>query len=141
MSVYKIYGSAPGGANSNSVANIDIQLDGVIEAIAMDIAGIGMDALNDICSAEVSFLSLATFQANDSRGSLLLHSLVQNFLTSGGGVGSSSLSVSGISEPVNAGERIHLHTRTSTGVTADVTAYLFVRDGVGEKGRPSRRRR
>ncbi len=139
MSVYKIYGTSVSATVSNSLATLDIQVDGLIVALLTDINPNGMDALNDEVLMELSFLSSNTFTINDSRGSLIVASLGQNFLTSGGGVGGGNASIGGLSIPVNAGERIHLHTSSSSGVTAGCTGYLYVNDGVDLK--PARRRR
>ena len=139
MSVYKLYGAAPLAATSNSIATLDIQNEGIITAMFMFVDPDGMDALNNSIVCEVSFLSVNTILTNDTRGSLMLFGLTQQFLTSGGGVGGGGKGMSNLNIPVSAGERIHMHTITGGGVTGDCTTYLYVDDGVDSK-RPRRRR-
>jgi len=137
---YKMFGST--GSNTDSVATVDIQDDGFIEALYVDLSAGGMDGLSDQCEAEISFGSSNTFSTNDARASIITVRQVQNFLTSGGGALGKAAFVSfsrGI--PVNAGERIHMHVQMSTGVTITVHAYLYVATTRGVTRRAVRRRR
>lgn len=138
--IYKLEGTGTGGATSNDVVSVDIQNDGLIEGVWVQVTATGMDALNDNCRAEVSFLSTNTFGTNDTRGSILIVSAFQSFLTSGGGLsGGQGFVTFAKGIPVVAGERIHCHTTGSTGVTPTVTAFLYVR--TTSNARSSGRRR
>ena len=139
MSVYKLYGSAPANAITNALASLDIRVDGTITAVYMNISPNGMDALNDAVNCECSFGSTNSFTTNDVLGSLMMLSIIQQFLTSGGGVSGSQASMGNLNIPVFAGERVHVHTQTSSGVTADCTCYLYVDDGVELKAQRRRR--
>lgn len=125
MTIYKLYG----GSSGDDAASLDIQIDGEIEAILMSADVAGADALNDGVIAEVSFLSTNGFGSNDVRGSLMTVQCRQNFLTSGGGNMATNMAVGGISIPVAAGERVHLHILDRGSPTSrSVHAYLYVRD-------------
>jgi len=139
--IYKLFGNVLAGVVTDSMASADIQNTGHITALAFNVDADGMDALNDHAKLEVSFMSTNTFTTNDVRGSVAMHGVTLQFLTTGGGIGSNSLSISGLSIPVEAGERIHLHSSASAGVTAGGTCYLYIDDGVDDGGRAKRRLR
>lgn len=124
--VYKLFVET--NTSADSAAQLDIQNDGFIEGVLMDVSCAAMDALSDSCSAEVSFMSTNTFGTNDVRGSIMILRTIQNFLTSGGGAQGKSQFVAlqkGI--PVFAGERIHLHVTMSAGLTINVQVFLYTR--------------
>lgn len=135
MSVYKLYGAGSGGVE-NALAQIDIQFDGEIEALALD-AFADMDADGEFFSCEVSFLSTNTITVNDARGSLLSGRTQMHISTSGISNGQVNHSVGGLSIPVSAGERVFLHLSASAGLASQANAYVYVRDRV----RPGLRRR
>lgn len=123
--IYKLYGSVS-GALGNSIASLDIQNDGFIEGVLMNLWGTGMDALNDIVQLEVSFGSQQSFTQNDIRASIAHIVLIQQFLTSGGGAQANTAFMSfqkGI--PISAGERIHMHGNASAGTVMAGNAYLY----------------
>ena len=134
--------SAPIIAGSvNSAGAIDIPQDGVVENILAWMNPLGLDALSDQCRIELSFGSVNSFDANDARISILEVAVAQNFLTTGGGVSSAPLWMGGINIPVAGGERVHLHTFGSTGVTGTGGAYLyFDARGIAPTRRTRRRR-
>ncbi len=135
---YKLFANTAG----DSVATIDIQDDGFIEGIWFDMVGAGMDALSDTAVAEIGFGSTNTFSSNDVRSSIAMMRINQNFLTSGGGVGGKIGTMNFLKGiPVSAGERVHLHTAVSSGVTIDVQIYLYVVTTRGVVRRATRRRR
>ncbi len=137
----KIYGLASGSGFVSGVASIDIPEDGEILAVVGHVSASGMDALNDQAIAELSFLSTHQIEQNDSRGSILEVSVMQAFLTTGGGNASQTTLLTlnpGWGIRVNAGERIHLHTYGSTGVTPKATFMLYLSAGAPRR---SQRRR
>ena len=136
---YKLYGLAPGNAVTNSLATIDIQDDGMLEGILLSLVPSGMDALDDEVRMEVSFGSTNSFNVNDSRISIVEVGVVQQFLTSGGGVLGVNVYVP-VDLKLTAGERIHLHTTTFAGNAARCTAYLYCTARGGSR-RTARRRR
>jgi len=136
MTIYKLYGSVTG----DSVASLDIQLDGEIMAIHMTQRVTGVDALEDGAEAELSFLSTNSFANNDVRGSLMTIQGSLGVLTQGGNNTGINAQVSSLEIPVSAGERIHLHINLRGGASAANThAYLYVRDK-GVARIPGRRR-
>ena len=139
--IYKLNGPQSSGAVTDGIATLDIQEDGFITAVMLNIHADGMDAFNDRLQGEVSFMSSNTFDVNDTRGSICMHSLSQQLLTSGGGIGASSIAVSGLQIPVDAGERVHLHGKSEGGSQAHITCYLYVEDSQDSKQRPKRRLR
>ena len=125
MTIYKLYGADAG----DSVASLDVQLDGDIMAIHMSMMCTGAALVNDGGQAELSFLSTNTFTNSDVRGSLMIIQSRLGFLTTGGGNTAINANVSSLEIPVNAGERVHLHIQHLGGVTAATTnAYIFVKD-------------
>ncbi len=138
---YKLNGSTT-SEPGNDIASVDIQDDGFIEAAYLDVSVAGADALTDEAIIEVSFASTNTFSVNDVRSSILMARIVQNFLTSGGGVQGKSVSIAlGKGIPVNAGERIHMHGTVSSGGTVRGICYLYVVTSRGVTRRATRRRR
>ena len=137
MSIYKMYANI--SATANSVATIDIQNDGYINAIAWSVKPLNMDALNDAIEMEVSFMSSATFAVNDARGSIDMCVMSQQFLTDGGGVAAINQRMSNLRIPVRAGERIHMHTIVDGGGSGAANLFLHVDDGVDDL--PARKRR
>ena len=136
MSVYKLSAAI---SSADSIAQIDIRADGILYATSIHIRAQAMDALNDYCTAEVSFGSVSSIAINDSLQAIAMHTVVQNFLTSGGGVGSASHAISGLRIHVFGGERLHLHARlvAASGV---IDALLYVDDGDTDLKPPRRRR-
>ena len=126
MSVYKLYSAGSGGTQDN-LASIDIQFDGVITAIVGTAYG-DFDAADENLRVEVSFLSTNTVISNDSRGSLFTMQSALGIVTSGSHPGMQN-SVSGINVDVTAGERVHLHIVSTSGVVSQATVYLYVTDG------------
>ena len=140
--IYKLFGTGSVGATVDGIASLDIQEDGIITAIAAIITATGMDASGDLAKIEGSFMSSNTFAVNDTRGSLITVALAQNFLTTGGGVGSPNLAFGGLTIPIEAGERVFMHAIADAGVTPSGTIYLYVEDLRDVKGqRPKARRR
>jgi len=127
MSIYKLFGSATGGSES-SVANLDIQFDGVITAMhACMFADFDVDG--ESATAEASFLSTSTIANNDARGSLLTIQGSNAQAAAGTAVVAINSGVSGVNIPVTAGERVHLHFENTAGVTGQAHFYFYVDDG------------
>ncbi len=125
MTIYKLHTTSSG----DSVASLDIQLDGIIQAIHMTMRLTGVNGLNEGQEAEISFLSTSTFGVNDVRGSLMIIQSQTGFLTSGMANVATNSQVSSLEIPVNAGERIHMHTN-DVGAPGgrSVHGYLYVAD-------------
>lgn len=136
MTIYKLYGFADG----DSIASLDIQMDGDITAVHMSTSPVGFDALDDAVSAECSFLSSNSFGNSDTRGSIMIIQSRLGMLTQGGCNSAVNAQISSMEVPVAAGERIHLHIALGGGtVSAGTHAYLYVRDK-GTPRIPGRRR-
>ena len=126
IKTYKMFASVT--AATDGAASYDVQEDGKICAVLVDINVTGADALNDGGNCELSFASVSSFNTNDVRASILGVGVFQGFLTSGGGPTSKNafitFSPNGI--PVAAGERIFLHISVGGTVTAvAVRAWLY----------------
>ena len=137
----KIFGEGTISVFSSDVASIDIPEDGEILSILGFVSGKGMDADGDQAYAELSFLSTHQIESNDARGSIL--EVATRMSLGAAGVAKSNESVvisftpgSGI--PLNAGERIHLHTFGSTGVTPKATFMLYLSTGGARRARKRR---
>ena len=136
MSIYQLYGTA--SSDTDSVANLDIQFPGHIVAYSCHLNAVGMDALNDGAGMEVSFLSSNCFTTNDCRGTIGRATLLAGVLTSGGFPASTDSNLAGLSIPVAAGERVHLHIDLQGGTTS-ATAYAILY--IADQTDPNLRRR
>ena len=136
----KIFGTGTVSVVTNDVAAIDIPEDGEILAILGTLNATGM-ADADRASVELSFLSTNQIQVNDARGSILEVTIRSVISTNGGLVTAESVALSftpGSGIPVNAGERIHLHTEGTSGVTPVGMFMIYL--SAGRAKRASRRR-
>lgn len=136
MSVYKLSSTIVGQSNE---ASLDIRVEGLLYAVSITARTSGMDALGDYAEIEVSFGSVLTILTNDVLQSIFLHAVTNNFLTSGGGVGSCTAVSPALKIPVFAGERVYLHSAITSGVAGRAQAYLYIDDGTELKA--ARRRR
>lgn len=136
MTIYKLRAND----NGDSVASLDIQIDGIITAIYMTGKGSDVNAQDDGWMAETSFLSSNSFGVNDVRGSLMIIQSELGALTSGGLNTAVNANISSMEIPVAAGERIHMHIlKIGTTGSCTVHAYLYVLDK-GTPRIPGRRR-
>ncbi len=127
------------GGTENSISMIDIPMDGFIIGIDWDLNA-NLDADDEVCSVELSFISTNQIGTNDTRGRISSVSLRAVVLTAVGvhnfGVnkwlGSFDLAVAG-------GERLFLHSVSTAGVTGTARCGLFV-DQPGSTRRSARRR-
>lgn len=126
MSIYKLYALFTGGTE-NAGASLDIQFDGFIEAMLLDVVA-AIDAIDEDARTEVSFLSTNTIQSNDARGSLMTAMLNGQALTSGGFQNSAKVVVAPVRIPVSAGERLYCHAVSDASITMEVNSYLYVND-------------
>ena len=138
MRVYKLYANL---STADDIAALDFQSDGFIKGYSFVVDPNGMDALNDSVKIELSFMSVNSFSANDTRGSIGMASVAQQFLTSGGGMVVSVHAIMGLDIPVSGGERVHVHCSLGGGATGDVNVYIYVEDGTNGTTKPARRRR
>lgn len=136
MSVYKLYAAGTGGTE-NAAAQLDIQFDGVITAIHGSVIG-DLDTDLDKVKAEVSFISTNTLINNDTRGSLITVAEFAAIGAAGAAVTQANSSVSNLSIPVTAGERLWLHIVATASVDSEVTFYLYVEDGANSELRRRR---
>lgn len=140
--IYKLFGAVPNAATTNGIATLDLQDDGFITAVLMYIDPSTLDAVDDEVRGEVSFMSTNTFAVNDTRGSIFMHGVSQQFLTSGGSAGNLTQTLGGLLIPVEAGERVHLHSLSVAGGSgSSITCYLYIEDTQETKQRPKRRLR
>jgi len=139
-SIIKVFGTGDISTTTNDVAAIDIPEDGLILGVMGTVSGAVGD--EGELQAELSFLSTNQFQVNDARASIMeVNHMAGNLTTSGIPEGSTQIWMSipdGI--PVSAGERIHMHTRASTGNTPTGSFQLYLTFTPGT-GRRSQRRR
>lgn len=138
--VIRIAGSGTGAAD-NDVASIDVPADGELMAVSGTLIAAGA-AADDAATAELSFLSTSQIDVNDARGSILQVRKATGAVTTSGQTGNSqqiSISFPGGGIPVAAGERIHMHTAATGGVTPTgiFDMYFSLKGG----GRPAMRRR
>ncbi len=136
MSIYKMSGT---NANGDALSLTTIQNPGVLNTILICGAPAGMDALDDRWQLEIAFRSTRSFGIDDIRGSIAMLQLAQEFLTSGGGIGSTNLTVPGLEIPVDLGERIYVHGTVSTGVAGVYEVFLYVNVSVDARGKRRRR--
>lgn len=139
MDLYKLYGSV--STDTDAVAQLDIQVDGHIVAMSLEVWCSAADGLNDGAEAEVSFASTSGFTSNDTKSSLIHAAALQGFLTSGGGPVRGYSNIQGVAIEVAAGERIYLHLNLTGTVTAFAVGYLYVMAIEGGSARASARRR
>ena len=125
IKVYKMFNATAVGGDA--VASYDVQEDGDICSILLDISVTGADALNDGVRSELSFSSVSGFLSNDTRASLIGAAAYQGFLTSGGGqVGKNTfITFAPFGIPVAAGERLYLHTAVTGTITLAVSVWVY----------------
>lgn len=127
MSIYQLYGTATSA--TDAVASLDVQFDGHIIAWSLSVNGSGVNAADEAVACEVSFLSTNMFNSNDARGVIASTQFRYGFTTSGAANASENTTLSGLTIPVVAGERIYLHIPDcSSTVTARCRAILYVAD-------------
>lgn len=139
--IIKIAGTGTVAVTTDGVASIDVPEDGEIVAIAGVVYGTGM-ADDDRAMAEISFLSTSQFGVNDARGAIVGLVVQVGVVTTSGQAQAQDSGVivfGGAGIPVNAGERIHLHTSATTGVIPSATFMLYMTTTGG--GRRSRKTR
>jgi len=140
MSVIRMYlSSIVAGA---LVEGVDVPQDGTIEGITLGLGTVkgGLSVDGDGCSAEVTFGSQSGFTVHDSRVSLCT---VGNYYVSAvsasvnnGNNNNPFCTLTPLSVPVSAGERIFLHTLQVGSLASYVAiAYLFIRDGAVNRTR------
>ncbi len=137
MSVYKLAATGAGGTE-NGIAQLDVQFDGMITAIAGSV-DIDASANGDNAVYECSFISVNTVGTNDTRGTLF--SLRQKVIIGAAGetVSAANSAVGGLAIVVNAGERLWLHAVVTAAKVSKAEFYIYVEDGQGAPV-PQRRR-
>lgn len=138
MRIYKLHANVSAGTN-NSIAQLDIVEDGKLQAISWAGAPHDLDAAGDEYRVEVSFSSSNTLDSNDIRQAIDEIGVGQaNTTVLGGGVGDINKAISGLNINVISGERVHMHSFASAGVSGRVSCFLYVEDGSGGKTRSRR---
>ena len=113
--------------------------DGKIRAVAWAGAPIALDSAGDEFRVEVSFSSSNTLDSNDVRQAIDEIGLSQYSTPAlWGSGGDINKSLTGLDINVIAGERIHMHSFASVGVSGRVSCFLYVADGSGGKTRSRR---
>lgn len=138
--IVKLGGTGTISVATSGVACVDIPQEGFIVGILGHVRGSGM-ATGDSAEAEVSFLSTHQFLVNDARGSLMEMATKTGDITTSGQAQASQTTFMSFLDgiPVAAGERLHLHTQGSTGVTPTGLFMLYIL--LGSIRRRSQRRR
>lgn len=126
--------------SADDIASIDVPEDGFIVGLLMSIIDATLASGENVVS-EVSFLSTSQNTSNDARGLIGMLSMgVGVVTTSGNGQAAQSLFLNfGDGIPVNAGERIHLHTDITGAPSAGLRNALYFSTKGG--GRRSAKRR
>lgn len=123
--IQKILVSVAAAGVGDSTVAVDVPNDGFIESMFVNMRGNGMDALGDSYGVELSFASSNTFNSNDSRITMIQVGEEFNVLTSGASASGIVASLIGIDIPVNAGERLHVHTAVAGGTT-NINGVIFL---------------
>lgn len=138
--IIKVSGAGSVSTTSNDVASIDMPQDGEIRGVLSHVRGSGI-ATGDRATAEISFLSTNQIGVNDARGSITEISQQTGDITTSGQADASNSFYQAFDPgiPVQGGERLHMHTSASTGVTPTGTFMLYITVG-GTRRRSTRRR-
>lgn len=140
MAISKITGVITANGTTNSISSIDVPVDTIIIAILAILTGEYQTPAAGSYSliGELSFLSTNQISGNDSRGSLMEISVAGTVLTSGGHGLHANSHLEGVSIPVSAGERLHIHGVSSAAtLLAQLTFMIYTEEGV--KRRSARR--
>src|SRR3990167_4701817 len=133
--VQKIYANST--ASADAVASVDIQEDTVIEGLQMDLYQQGLTVQDEGSRWEVSFASTSGFSANDTRASIAGISNHLGVVTTGGAPQNAHLFVP-CNIPVQAGERLYVHTSVVGTITVNtLQAWLYLRGGNTPARRPN----
>jgi hypothetical protein len=110
-----MYAAGTGGTE-NAAATIDVPEDGFITGIDWDCTA-DMDADGEAFACELSFIATSQLIQNDVRGRISSVGTTMSLTTSGVSNPPLQKYVS-MNTPVFAGERIHLHLVTTSGMTS-----------------------
>jgi len=138
LEIIGMYGTIS-GSTQDALAQIDIPQDGVLRGIDWDL-NVNLDADNEDCQSELSFIAVNQLTTNDVRGRLSSVGVHLAVLTAVGGhtafvqkwVGPFELMVSG-------GERMYLHVVSDVGVVGIVRLNLHFDGGATVTRRSARR--
>ena len=131
-------------ATSSSAAVVSVEVDipenGLLEAfhLATHYAANATPASGDNAKAELSFLSAPTFSTHGARGSLGQVEAVNALALASSALNTSipSMTLSGLSIPVSAGERLFLHIQNfQADITSDAWAYVYIKGRGGSRAR------
>lgn len=119
-----MYGNVTGGTQ-NALAQIDIPQDGVITGIDWDMSA-DLDADGEFVRAELSFIATNQLGQNDVRGRISSLGAEISLTTSGSPVTGVQKFVGPVDLPVAGGERLYLHTASSSGVEGNVICNIHL---------------
>lgn len=141
--IIKISGTVIANATTNGLASIDAPNDAVITGVQAILTGEWTTPASDSVNivGELSFLSTNQINVNDSRGSLMEISVAGAMLSTEGGHGlASTLFMGGLDIPLNAGERLHIHSFSSAANLVGILTFLLHTQVVNTARRSVRRR-
>ena len=138
MRIYKLHADVGEGSLS-SIAQLDIVEDGKIWVVSWAGAPLGLLIVGNEFRVEVSFSTSNTLDNNDIRQAIDEVGIGSSILGAAGLANPNiNKSTSGLNINVIAGERIHMHSFASTGVSGRVSCFLYVDDGSGGTTRSRR---
>lgn len=121
MKVYKLYGAFT--ASTDALAQVDIQRKGKIKAILLNLNDVDLAAGS--VAAEVSFASTAQVTTNDTTGPIASIFVAPTANASE----AENVSVGSLDIPVDAGDRLYLHSVVVAGTPdagTSATAFVYV---------------
>lgn len=125
--VIQMYGAVTGDTQ-NGLASIFIPQDGTIEGVDFAVSG-DLDADGEFLYTELSFISTNQASVNDARGVIASTRQQLSAVTAASVVSSAINHYVPMDLPVQGGERVYMHTVSSTGVTGAVNVGLQFRSG------------
>lgn len=127
------------GDTQDALASIDVPQDGFITGVDWDVSA-DMDADSEALQIELSFIASNQVNINDVRGRLSGVSAEISLTTSG--IASTSIQkfVGPMDVPVAGGERLHLHSVASSGVTGAIRCNVHLDSARAPTRRSARRR-
>lgn len=133
-----LYGAYTGGAE-DAIAQLDIPQDGVITGVDWD-GNANLDADNEESIVELSFIATNQADQNDVRGRISSITARISLTTSGIATVQMNKFVGPMDLPVAAGERIYLHSKSTSGVNGSCRCNVHLdTSGRGITRRSARR--
>jgi len=111
-------------------------VDGEIQGFLLEVRANGLAATADYAYAQLTFASQVGRTTNDDRQSIaVVH--VNPTAQSGIVEGAQRVAISGLSIPVQAGERVYVYAGASgaTAIAVEAHAHLYLKDGFDDRVR------